>query len=66
VAIVDLSDGRTAGTFEFTSGCSELYEVQWIAGRRRPMLLNPERLEMVQAFLTPEQGWWVEAGEKGR
>ena len=65
-AIVDLSDGRTVGTFEFTSGCSELYEVQWLPSRRRPMLLNLERLEKVQAFLTPEQGWWVEAGEKGR
>jgi uncharacterized protein (TIGR03032 family) len=64
VAVVDLSDGRRVGTFEFTGGCSELYEVQWLAGRRRPMLLNPERLEKVQAFLTPEQGWWVEAGEK--
>jgi len=26
------------------------------------MVLNPERLQQVQAFLTPEQGWLVEAG----
>jgi uncharacterized protein (TIGR03032 family) len=66
VAVVDLSDGRTVGMFEFASGCSELYEVQWLPGRRRPMLLNPERLEKVQAFLTPEQGWLVEVpAEKG-
>jgi uncharacterized protein (TIGR03032 family) len=60
VAIVDLSDGRTVGTLEFTSGCSELYEVQWLPGRRRPMILNPERMEKVQAFLAPNQGWLVE------
>jgi uncharacterized protein (TIGR03032 family) len=60
VAIVDLADGRTVGTLEFTSGCSELYEVQWLPGRRRPMILNPERMEKVQAFLTPQQGWLVE------
>jgi hypothetical protein len=64
VAVVDVSDGRAVGTFEFTGGCSELYEVQWLPGRRRPMVLNPERLQQVQAFLTPEQGWLVEAGEK--
>jgi hypothetical protein len=61
MAVVDLTDGRTVGTFEFTSGCSELYQVQWLAGRRRPMLLNPERLEKVPAFVTPAQGWLVEA-----
>lgn len=60
VAVVDVSDGRTVGVFEFTSGCSELYEVQWLPGRRRPMFLNSERLEKVQAFVTPEQGWLVE------
>jgi hypothetical protein len=48
------------GALEFTSGCSELYEVQWLAGRRRPMILNPERAGAVQAFLTPGQGWLVE------
>jgi uncharacterized protein (TIGR03032 family) len=64
VAVVDLWDGRTVGTFEFTSGCSELYEVQWLTGKRRPMVLNPERMDKVQAFLTPEQGWLVEVPEK--
>ena len=44
VGIVDLADGRTVGTLEFTSGCSELYEVQWLPGRRRPMILSPERM----------------------
>jgi uncharacterized protein (TIGR03032 family) len=61
VAVVDLSDGRTIGAFEFTNGCSELYEVQWLPGRRRPMILNPERPASVQPFLTPEQGWLIDA-----
>jgi uncharacterized protein (TIGR03032 family) len=60
VAVVDLDTGTAVGALEFTGGCSELYEVQWLPGRRRPMILNPERLEKAQAFVTPEHGWWVE------
>jgi uncharacterized protein (TIGR03032 family) len=60
VAVVDLSDGHNVGTLEFTGGCSELYEVQWLPNRRRPMILNMERQEQTAAFVTPEQGWLIE------
>jgi uncharacterized protein (TIGR03032 family) len=59
IAVVDLMDGRTIGTLEFTGGCSELYEVQWLPNRRRPMILNLERQEQTLTFTTPEQGWLV-------
>ena len=40
VAVVDLRSGREAGFFEFTAGCEELYDVQFLPGVRRPMILN--------------------------
>ena len=60
VAVVDLRDGRTIGVIEFAGGCSELYEVQWLPKRRRPMILNLDRQEQTATFVTPEQGWLVE------
>jgi uncharacterized protein (TIGR03032 family) len=60
VLVVDLSNGRTVGGLEFTSGCSELYEVQWLPGRRRPMILNLDRVADGPLFATPERGWRIE------
>ena len=46
VAVVDLRDGREAGFFEFTAGCEELYDVQFLPGVRRPMILNLQKPEV--------------------
>ena len=40
VAVVDLRSGRLVGLFEFTAGCQELYDVQFLPGVRRPMIFN--------------------------
>jgi uncharacterized protein (TIGR03032 family) len=59
VAIVDLRSGQTIGMLEFTSGCQELFEVQFLPGVHRPMILNLERLETRQAFTAPQFSYWL-------
>lgn len=59
VAVVDRSSGQTVGMLEFTAGCQELYDVQFLAGVLRPTILNSERSEMRQAFTAPEFSYWL-------
>lgn len=59
VAVVDLRTGRQVGFFEFTEGCEELYDVQFLHGARRPMLLTPDQEEARQAFTSPRQSYWL-------
>jgi uncharacterized protein (TIGR03032 family) len=59
VAIVDLRNGQPVGMLEFTSGCQELFEVQFIEGVHRPMILNLERPETRQAFTAPQFSYWL-------
>jgi uncharacterized protein (TIGR03032 family) len=59
VAVIDLRTGRQAALFEFTSGCQELYDVQFIPGVRRPMILNLEREAARQAFTAPDFSYWL-------
>jgi hypothetical protein len=59
VAVIDLRTGAPAAMFEFTSGCQELYDVQFIPGVRRPMILNLEREATRQAFTAPEFSYWL-------
>jgi uncharacterized protein (TIGR03032 family) len=59
VAVVDLRVGRLVGMFEFTSGCEELYDVQFLPGVRRPMILNLEKPAVRQAITNPESSFWL-------
>jgi uncharacterized protein (TIGR03032 family) len=59
VAVVDLRTGATVGTFEFSSGCEELYDVQFLPGVRRAMILNLEKPVVRQAVATPESSYWL-------
>jgi uncharacterized protein (TIGR03032 family) len=59
VAVIDLRTGRQAALFEFTSGCQELYDVQFIPRVRRPMILNLEREAARQAFTAPDFSYWL-------
>ena len=58
VAVVDLRSGRLAGLFEFTSGCEELYDVQFLPGVRRPMILNLQEGSR-QAMTNPDSCYWL-------
>jgi hypothetical protein len=59
VAVIDVRSGQTVAMLEFTSGCQELYDVQFLPGLRRRMILNREREEMRQAFTAPEFSYWL-------
>ena len=59
VAVVDVRSGRQCGLFEFTAGCEELYDVQFLPGVRRPMILNLQRPEVRQASTNPECCYWL-------
>jgi uncharacterized protein (TIGR03032 family) len=59
VAVIDLKDGRTLGMFQFTEGCQELFDVQFLPGVRRPMILNPSQEAARQAFPAPTFSYWL-------
>jgi len=59
VAIVDLQTGRERGLFEFTEGCTELYDVQFLPAVFRPMILNADKEAFRQAVTAPEFSYWL-------
>jgi uncharacterized protein (TIGR03032 family) len=59
VAVVDIRSGRTVGTLRFTAGCSELYDLRFIPGVRRPNVLNLEKEDTAQAIFLRECGYWL-------
>jgi uncharacterized protein (TIGR03032 family) len=67
-ALVDLPTGRLVGSLEFTSGCTESYDVQFLPGVRRPTILNPMHPFAHKAVVTPESCHWAEPepGEPGQ
>ncbi|NUQ63354.1 MAG: TIGR03032 family protein [Pirellulales bacterium] len=61
VVVVDLRRGAEVGMFEFTSGCEELYDVQFLPGVRRPMILNLDKPAVRQAVTNPDSSYWLRA-----
>lgn len=59
VAVVDCRSGREQGFFEYTSGCEEIYDVQFLPGVRRPMILNLEKAAARQAISNPDSSFWL-------
>ncbi len=59
VAVVDVRSGREVGFFEFTAGCEELYDVQFLPGVHRPMILNLQKPETRQAMTNPDSCYWL-------
>jgi uncharacterized protein (TIGR03032 family) len=59
VAVVDLKSGIPQGLFLFTEGCTELYDVQFLPGILRPMILNSDKEAARQAFAAPEFSYWL-------
>jgi uncharacterized protein (TIGR03032 family) len=66
VAVVDLRTGRQAGFFEFTVGCEELYDVQFLPGVLRPMIMNLQKPEVRQAVTNPESSYWLRPSHEMR
>lgn len=59
LGVVDTRSGRWVGMFEFTAGCEEIYDIQFLPGVRRPMILNLDRPEVRQAITNPESSYWL-------
>lgn len=59
VAIIDLRNGAQVGFFEFTQGCTELYDVQYLPGIRRAMILNTRQEAMREAVTNPDSSFWL-------
>lgn len=59
IAVVDLRSGALAGMLEFTAGCRELYDVQFLPGVRQPMILNVQNEAVRQAVAAPEFSYWL-------
>jgi uncharacterized protein (TIGR03032 family) len=66
VAVVDLRIGAGVGMFEFTQGCEELYDVRFLPGVRRPMILNLEKTAVRQAITNPDSSFWLRASSEIR
>jgi uncharacterized protein (TIGR03032 family) len=59
VAVVDTFAGRQIGFFEFTEGCTELYDVQFLPNVFRPMILNATKEAFHQALTAPDFAYWL-------
>jgi uncharacterized protein (TIGR03032 family) len=59
LVVVDLRSGAARGTFEFTSGCTEIYDVAALPGVQRPLILNLAQESARQAFVTPATSYWL-------
>lgn len=59
IAVIDLLSGRTVGMFEFTAGCTEIYDVQYLPGIRQPTVLNRLDDATREAFPAPDFSYWL-------
>jgi len=59
VSVIDLRSGQPVGMLEFTRGCQELFEVQFIPGIQRPMILNLQKDATRDAFTAPQFSYWL-------
>lgn len=59
VAVVDTRNGEQVGLFEYTAGCEEIYDVQFLPDVYRPMILNLEKPAVHQAITNTGSCFWL-------
>jgi uncharacterized protein (TIGR03032 family) len=59
IAIIDLRSGRETGRLVVTSGCSEIYDLRFLAGAPQAMILNLEQPENNEAIFAPDCYYWL-------
>jgi len=59
VAIVDLRSGQQVGMLDFTSGLHELFEVQFLPGTKRPMIVAADSEEARRAIASRAVSYWL-------
>jgi hypothetical protein len=50
--------------FEFTAGCEELFEVQFLPGIYRPTILNLDKPAVRLAITNPDSSYWLRASSE--
>jgi len=64
VAVVDTRSGEQVGLFEYTAGCEEIYDVQFLPGVYRPTILNLDKPAVRQAITNPDSSYWLRPGSE--
>ena len=59
LAVIDLPTGKVVGMFQFTSGVTEVYDVQFLPGSMRVNILNQDEEATRQGFTAPEFSYWL-------
>ena len=59
IAVVDICSGRAEGLFEFTDGCTEVYDLRFLPGLRKPNILSLEKPELRDAVTAPDFAYWL-------
>jgi len=59
LAVIDLPTGNVVGMFQFTSGVTEVYDVQFLPGIARGNILSAEEEATRQAFTAPDFSYWL-------
>jgi hypothetical protein len=44
--------------FRFTSGCTEIFEIDFLPGVRRAAMLNNEHEATKVSYTAPGRAWW--------
>lgn len=65
LAVVNLRDGREVGRLDFTEGCTEIFDVRFLPGVYRPMILNPDHPAARDAFASPGASCWLRPVAEG-
>ena len=59
VAVVHRPSGALMGMVEYTSSCEEVYDVQVLAGMRRPGILGLETSTHLSSLSIPQETFWM-------
>jgi uncharacterized protein (TIGR03032 family) len=66
VAVVDLRSGTMVGSFDFTAGCEELFEIRFLRNVRRGMIVNWESQANRESLTNPESSFWLRPSKEIR
>ncbi len=59
IAVIDTRSGQQVGLFEYTTGCEEIYDVEFLPGVYRPMILNLDKSAANQAITNTDSSFWL-------
>lgn len=64
IALVDLNRGVCCGTFEFTAGVEEIYDIRVLSGIHKASIYPREHPMTEGAFTAPDFAYWIRPEEK--